>query len=553
MSEMHQSRITELALKSLENQITPEEFAELDSYLAASKENAGYFTDCLTTYMAISEYHEVTNCKVSCFSEGSFDRDLWRMLSETEMSAPAITSPKEEPKRQPVPKVVYEKVPARVNKISLIAAVSCAAALLFLLVFIQFTNTSGGPEVARLADTVNAKWGQMVSPVLKGDRLSVPGYPMFLQEGIVELLFDNDARVVIEAPAEFQILAEDRIGLQFGKLYATVPQEAIGFSVYTENAKIVDLGTEFGVQVDQEATTELHVIKGRINLLAGATNKVSMNVHQGNAKAVSANSAAAIDIPLRETKFIRNINSKTNTVWRGQKQIDLADYVGGGNGFGTGALNFGIDPVTGELCGIKTINRTTPNVYKVVPGNPFVDGVFVPNGKDTQVISSQGHVFQECPVTQGIYFTEILNTPSHLDEQKMVLNNVAYDTRENPCLFMHANLGITFDLDAVRAQTPGARIARFQSLIGISETALRDFTADFWVLVDGQLQYKREQVQQEGLLDALDIELADTDRFLTLVVTDGGDPAARMLPDGFIRQSIDCDWGMFAAPVLVLE
>lgn len=552
MSETHHSRITELALKSLEDRITPEEFAELDSYLAASQENARYFMECLATYMAVSEYHEVANCKVSCFGDTSFDRDLWRMLSEAEMSAPAIECSKAEPKRQPVPKVVYEKSPARINKISLAAAISCAAALLSLLLFIQFTGSASGPEVAILADTVNARWGQMVSPASKGDRLSVHGNPMFLQEGIVELLFDNDARVVIEAPAEFQILAEDRIGLQFGKLYATVPQEAIGFSVYTENAKIVDLGTEFGVQVDQEATTELHVIKGRINLLAGIGHKLSMDVRQGNAKEVSGN-AAANNIPLKEMKFIRYINSKTNMVWRGQKQINLADYVSGGNGFGTGRLNYGMDPVTGELHSATTVNRPTANSYKVTSNTPFVDGIFVPNGREKQIISSQGHVFQECPVTQGNYFMEIINTPARLDGQPMMLNEVSYDQKESPCLFMHANLGVTFDLDAIRSQLPGARIVRFQSLIGVSETALRDFNADFWVLVDGKLRYMKEHVQQKGLLDTLDIELSESDRFLTLVTTDGGDPAVRLLPDGFVRQSIDCDWCMFAEPVLILE
>jgi hypothetical protein len=162
-------------------------------------------------------------------------------------------------------------------------------------------------------------------------------------------------------------------------------------------------------------------------------------------------------------------------------------------------------------------------------------------------------VFQECPPTQGVYFTEILNTPDRLDAQWMVLGDTRYGQDGSRCLFLHANAGITFDLEAIRSQLPGVRITRFHAEVGISRTALRDANADFWVLVDGQIRYRKEKVREKGAADSLDIELSDTDRFLTLAVTDGGDPDARELPNGFVCRSIDCDWGLFGNPVLVLE
>ena len=120
-------------------------------------------------------------------------------------------------------------------------------------------------------------------------------------------------------------------------------------------------------------------------------------------------------------------------------------------------------------------------------------------------------------------------------------------------ILMHANVGITYDLQAIRGFLPGVRIIRFQSKLGIEDVFLRPTlsNADFWILVDGELRYQKTQVKVNQLF-SVDIELSEKDRFLTLVVTDGKDPHERIL-DNVAYPEIDCDWGMFADPVLVLE
>jgi hypothetical protein len=52
--------------------------------------------------------------------------------------------------------------------------------------------------------------------------------------------------------------------LQAGKLVASVPTKAIGFTVETPEAEFVDLGTEFGVKVDEHGTAEATVFRGCI-------------------------------------------------------------------------------------------------------------------------------------------------------------------------------------------------------------------------------------------------------------------------------------------------
>ena len=64
-------------------------------------------------------------------------------------------------------------------------------------------------------------------------------------------------------------------------------------------------------------------------------------------------------------------------------------------------------------------------------------------------------------------------------------------------LFLHANKGMTFDLDAIRRANPGCKLLRFRAIAGNTENEselgyLR--TADVWVLVDGEVRFRRREI-----------------------------------------------------------
>jgi hypothetical protein len=386
----------------------------------------------------------------------------------------------------------------------------------------------------------------------KGRRIVTGNERWLLRKGYAELRFDNQTRVVLEGPVEFQILAEDRIGLLYGKVYARVPGSAAGFSVYTPNAKIIDLGTEFGVQTEIGGNTQVHVLKGKTILMAGKTDRVNMEISQGNAKKVSGETGEISDIGCRSDYFVRTINSQSDCIWKGQKQINLADIVGGGNGFGTGTIDTGFDPLSGKPSSESPGTRKADNTYCRVHSTALIDGIFVPNGQTQQVVSSQGHLFRECPVTSGTTYHNLTNGMRILDK-KAIQDSAAPVSPSALSILMHANTGITFDLQAIRGLLRDVQIIRFQSKVGIEDVFLRPAlsNADFWVLVDGELRYQKAQVKANQLF-SVDIEISEKDRFLTLVVTDGKDPDKRIF-DNATYPAIDCDWGMFADPVLVLE
>ena len=130
------------------------------------------------------------------------------------------------------------------------------------------------------------------------------------------------------------------------------------------------------------------------------------------------------------------------------------------------------------------------------------------------------------------------------------LNGQNYGDKNHPCIVLHANLGITFDLNAIRALCPDIEMTRFVTKFGIVDFKEHvGCNADFWVLIDGQVRQSQWNVTQKGVLSNFSVELRSADRFLTLVTTDGGD-IDRI---GSYQRSFTCDWCVFVEPALILE
>jgi hypothetical protein len=68
--------------------------------------------------------------------------------------------------------------------------------------------------------------------------------------------------LTLEGPADLELLSIDRVHCRRGKLRTRVPQGADGFIVSTPGSAVVDLGTEFGVNVADDGKTHLMVFKG---------------------------------------------------------------------------------------------------------------------------------------------------------------------------------------------------------------------------------------------------------------------------------------------------
>ena len=222
--------------------------------------------------------------------------------------------------------------------------------------------------------------------------------------------------------------------------------------------------------------------------------------------------------------------------------LDLADTVGGGNGFGTGTYRNAIDPRNakvqtrdfGQLGNVVT-NSFSPSEFA------FVDGVFIPDGDGGKAeipTSSTGVMISGLPKTSGKAWDMIRNGPV-ASQHSAELEGINFTEGGHSLLGLHANAGITFDVAAMRkailGRACGSPSNTLVSQTGRSHRAL-EFTAqlgyfgaagenyaDAWVFVDARQVAEFRRLRREDGLQKITIDLPASARFLTLVATDGGD------------------------------
>lgn len=115
-------------------------------------------------------------------------------------------------------------------------------------------------QVTRKVDCVwqDDRWYVNQAPVLK------EGQTIRLGKGFMELSLNSGALMVLEGPALLSVESDMRVFLHHGKVSATVPSSARGFTIQTPTSLSVDLGTEFGVKVDAMGNSEVHVFEGEV-------------------------------------------------------------------------------------------------------------------------------------------------------------------------------------------------------------------------------------------------------------------------------------------------
>lgn len=410
--------------------------------------------------------------------------------------------------------------------------------------------------VATLVDTANAEWEKAPSQVelRRGSRV--------LRQGFAKIRFLSGAEVLLQAPCAFKLDTGNRMTLTSGALCAEVPKGAKGFSVDTPLSRVVDYGTEFGILVGGDLQAEVHVFNGEIGIGSPQARDRSSLRSIDAGKAALVHHFGGIDVrPLSERSkvFQRSLANHASLGIPGLR-IDLADIVGGGNGFGTGDMHGSINPLTGipnDTDGQKGSPQRPPILrqdvkggyytrglgqFQPVPQLPYVDGVFVPDPNVPCIISSTGHVFNNCSHLSGRFIFSVMNVagplPGHFFEE-LCASYTGF--------LLHANLGITFDLMQIRQTMPGIDIRAFHTQAGIPTVPFPEYSeADIWVLVDGELRFVRKGIRATEMSD-IRIPIKAQERFLTLIATDGQLPA----PDDV--EEAHWDHCFFVKPVLELE
>jgi hypothetical protein len=426
----------------------------------------------------------------------------------------------------------------------------------------------------RFADPSKTKNLRPKTAVSIGDRFR-------LVSGLMEIAYDGGARVILQGPVTYQV--ESPVGgyLSVGKLTARVdgakpqaasrkpeisnPQSLIPnpypslstihyplFTVRTPTAKVTDLGTEFGVEVDEHGITTSHVFRGLVKVqVIGSGGKL-----EGPGQVLRENQTARVE-GVGAARRIVMLPAFSQSCFgsvippRPIRIFDLVDVVAGGDGY-AGRRNRWIDPSSGRVTDIAPAQPAKwpddDGKYHRVASIPFVDGVFVPDGRRGPVqVDSAGHTFADFNASENRVYRYLWAggepRPNWATNVRTKLGEIDYVSPGHGLFYMHANKGITFDLDAVRRAIPCCRLLRFRATGGNAENGSEQgqaVYADLWVLVDGQVRFRRRQINYYNAAFPIVVSLNKDSHFLTLAATDGGN-------------GIAVDWIMFGDPRLELE
>ncbi len=198
-----------------------------------------------------------------------------RRSSEAWPSSPTRRTPDLE---RPVPRAPRSRVVA-----VLMAFAACLTLVAIGWWGLQVWNQGGrkgarSSAVAMLNRVVDARWSDRDESPRLGAPLE-PGW-LRLDSGLAQVVFYSGARIVIEGPAELQVVSSGEASCRLGRLTAEVPPQAHGFRIRTPQVLVTDLGTASGLHV-KDRQTALHAFQGRIEFQP-ATGSAKQDLQAGS-------------------------------------------------------------------------------------------------------------------------------------------------------------------------------------------------------------------------------------------------------------------------------
>ncbi len=178
-----------------------------------------------------------------------------------------------------------------------------AACLALAWSLFHFRDDTPGHDIAgHEADTARedvAMLGQAIDVVWEDDGASfaagsaLPKGWLKIREGTLRLDFYSGARVFLQGPASLELISQDLARLEQGKLTASVPPPAEGFTVLSADLRVVDRGTEFGMSVSGPGDCEVHVFDGEVELQGEVPEAAARALYQGDALSIREGRATA--------------------------------------------------------------------------------------------------------------------------------------------------------------------------------------------------------------------------------------------------------------------
>jgi hypothetical protein len=231
-------------------------------------------------------------------------RQQWFLFCDVEVGLKDWAVTQDERRSNELPSEPINTAPTQVSSRSRVKIgwLSLAAMLLIAIgLGVWFNRSPNSPDdvalseaptsdVAVLTHAVDVVWQEQQKSLAVGATLA-PSM-LRLQAGALLIEFFSGATVVLEGPAEFEVLSKNEGRLLTGKLNAHVPPQAHGFTIETSAGRIVDQGTDFGLNLAGESQNELHVFTGKVEVQADGK---SLDLSSGEAIELGSETGEVFD------------------------------------------------------------------------------------------------------------------------------------------------------------------------------------------------------------------------------------------------------------------
>jgi hypothetical protein len=119
--------------------------------------------------------------------------------------------------------------------------------------------------VAQITATKGCQWSKAITPPTEWMQLQA-SQQLQLEKGMVQITYASGAVVLLEGPVSFTVGSPNSGFLSQGKLTARADSEnSRQFTITTLNSRFVDLGTEFGVMIDDKGRAAVAVFAGKVH------------------------------------------------------------------------------------------------------------------------------------------------------------------------------------------------------------------------------------------------------------------------------------------------
>ncbi len=225
-------------------------------------------------------------------------------------------------------------------------------------------------------------------------------------------------------------------------------------------------------------------------------------------------------------------NDGVNDADQVTESLDLGDMIAGGDGRGEAIIGAGLNMATGAAVPASAFGTTGGSgigLYSPLDGGGGranlrrVKAVMVPRGP-TPIAPGISVNFA---TADGNWWDAIRNAgtvwesggapPIRLADRPLI---------PRTGLGMHTDAGVTFDLSEVRALEGGRRVLMVSGVAGFTMNSCfsADIHAEFMVLVDGVVRFRRLCSPRATAAAAFEVPIAEADRYLTFMAlnADGG-------------------------------